>query len=94
MHKTLTSVVALAGLAAAAGVAQAEDAVVAGDTDEPMELSQTQMDRLTAGGDVCYFCANYAVVFQTAVAAAVASGFYAFAEAEAENESDIDQDIN
>ena len=93
MHKTLTSVVALAGLAAA-GAVQAEDAVVAGDTDEPMELSLTQMDRLTAGGDYCVFCTNYAVVFQTAVAAAVASGFYAFAEAEAENESEIEQEIN
>jgi hypothetical protein len=93
MHKTLTSVVALAGLAAA-GAVQAEDAVVAGDTDEPMELSLTQMDRLTAGGDYCVFCANYAIVFQTAVAAAVASGVYAFAEAEAENESEIEQEIN
>jgi hypothetical protein len=93
MHKTLTSIVALAGLAAA-GAVQAEDAVVAGDTDEPMELSLTQMDRLTAGGDYCVFCTNYAVVFQTAVAAAVASGFYAFAEAEAENESEIEQEIN
>jgi hypothetical protein len=93
MHKTLTSIVALAGLAAA-GAVQAEDAVVAGDTDEPMELSLTQMDRLTAGGDYCVFCTNYAVVFQTAVAAAVASGGYAFAEAEAENESEIEQEIN
>ena len=93
MHKTLTSVVALAGLAAA-GAVQAEDAVVAGDTDEPIELSLTQMDRLTAAGDFCYFCSNVAVVWQTAVATAVAYGFYAEAEAEAENESEIEQEIN
>jgi hypothetical protein len=50
MHKTLTSVVALAGLAAAAGAAEAADAVIAGDTDEPMLLTSTQMDAVTAGG--------------------------------------------
>ena len=94
MHKTLTSVVALAGLAAA-GAVQAEDAVVAGDTDEPMELSLTQMDRLTAGGDFCYACANVAVVGQYAVAIAAAYSFFvAAAEAEAENESEIEQEIN
>jgi hypothetical protein len=58
MHKTLTSIVALAGLAAAAGVAQAEpltlieeqaDAVVGGDS-KPMELSSSDMDGITAGG--------------------------------------------
>ena len=49
MHKTLISVVALTGLAAAAGAAQAADAVVAGDIDEPMLLTSTQMDTVTAG---------------------------------------------
>jgi hypothetical protein len=50
MHRTLTSVVALAGLAAA-GTAQAEqaDAVIAGDIDQPMLLTDTQMDAVTAG---------------------------------------------
>jgi hypothetical protein len=94
MHKTLTSVVALAGLAAAAGVAQAEDAVVAGDT---MELSLSQMDEVTAAGDrVCFVCTNVAVVSQYAAAIAGAYSFFGFAEADAdaENESDIDQDIN
>ena len=94
MHKTLTSIVALAGLAAA-GAVQAEDAVVAGDTDEPMELSLSQMDQLTAGGDFCYVCSNVAVVGQYAVAIAAAYGFFvAAAEAEAENESEIEQEIN
>ena len=96
MHKTLTSVVALAGLAAA-GAVQAGDAVVAGDIDEPIELSLDQMDQLTAGGlvDVCAVCANVAVVSQYAVAIAAAYSFYgAEAEAEAENESEIDQEIN
>jgi hypothetical protein len=74
---------------------QAEDAVVAGDTDEPMELSLTQMDQLTAGGDFCYVCTNVAVVSQYAVAIAAAYSFYgAVAEAEAENESEIEQEIN
>jgi hypothetical protein len=58
MHNTLTSVVALAGFAAA-GAAQAEpltlieeqtDAVVAGDIDEPMLLTDAQMDAVTAAG--------------------------------------------
>ena len=49
MNKTLTSVLALAGLAAAAGAAQAADAVVAGDSDQPMLLTSTQMDAVTAG---------------------------------------------
>jgi len=95
MHKTLTSVVALAGLAAA-GAVQAGDAVVAGDIDEPIELSLDQMDQLTAGGlDVCAVCANVAVVTQYAVAVAVADSFFgAEAEAEAENESEIEQEIN
>ena len=92
MHKTLTSVVALAGLAAA-GAVQAEDAVVAGDIDEPIELSLTQMDRLTAGGDFCAFCTNVAVVSQYAAAAAF-GGFFGDTEAEAENESEIEQEIN
>jgi hypothetical protein len=92
MHKILTSVVALAGLAAA-GAVQAEDAVVAGDTDEPMELSLTQMDRLTAGGDFCAVCTNVAVVHQTAYAVAF-GGFFGDTEAEAENESEIEQEIN
>ena len=70
MHKTLTSVVALASLAAAAGVAQAEDAVVAGDT---MELSLSQMDEVTAGDRVCVVCANFAVVTQNAAAIAMRS---------------------
>jgi hypothetical protein len=96
MHKTLTSVVALAGLAAAAGVAQAEDAVVGGDT---MELSLSQMDEVTAAGRVCVVCANVAVVTQNAAALAYAIQYNAAfseneAEAEAENNSDIDQDIN
>jgi hypothetical protein len=60
MHKTLTSVVALAGLAAA-GAVQAEDAVVAGDSVEPIDLSLSQMDEVTAAGDrVCVVCANAA----------------------------------
>lgn len=50
MNKTLTSVLALAGLAAAAGAAQAADAVVAGDGDQPTLLTSTQMDAVTAGG--------------------------------------------
>ena len=91
MHKTLTSVVALAGLAAA-GAVQAEDAVVAGDS-QPMELSSAQMDRLTAGGDFCAFCTNVAVVSQWAAAVAV-GGFFGDTEAEAENESEIEQEIN
>jgi hypothetical protein len=49
MNKTLTSVLALAGLAAAAGAAQAADAVVAGDSDQPPLLTSTQMDAVTAG---------------------------------------------
>jgi len=49
MNKTLTSVLALAGLAAAAGAAQAADAVVAGDSDQPTLLISTQMDAVTAG---------------------------------------------
>jgi hypothetical protein len=49
MNKTLTSVLALAGLAAAAGAAQAADAVVAGDSDQPTLLTSTQMDAVTAG---------------------------------------------
>jgi hypothetical protein len=76
MHKTLTSVVALAGLAAA-GAAQAEDAVIAGDSVEPMELSPSQMDEVTAagGGDrVCVVCAK-AVVNQ---ALAYAINIYGF----------------
>lgn len=48
MHKTLTSVLALAGLAVA-GAAQAEDAVIAGDADEPILLTSTQLDSVTAG---------------------------------------------
>jgi hypothetical protein len=51
MNKTLTSVLALAGLAAAAGAAQAADAVVAGDSDQPTSLTSTQMDAVTAGQD-------------------------------------------
>jgi hypothetical protein len=96
MHKTLTSVVALAGLAAAAGAVQAGDAVVAGDIDQPIELSQSDMDRLTAGGDFCYFCSNYAVVLQYAIAAASAYSVFgnAEAEAEAENEAEVEQEIN
>jgi hypothetical protein len=92
MHKTLTSVVALAGLAAAAGAAQAGDAVVAGDINEPMELSLDQMDGVTAGR-FCYSCSNFAYVFQYAVAAASAYSFYgdAYASAEAENSSQINQ---
>jgi hypothetical protein len=97
MHKTLTSLVALAGLAAA-GAVQAEDAVIAGDSVEPMELSPSQMDEVTAagGGDrVCVVCANIAVVNQAALAYAINDSFYGGnAEAEAENEADIDQEIN
>jgi opacity protein-like surface antigen len=99
MNKTLTSVVALAGLAAAAGAVQAGDAVVAGDIDEPMELSLDQMDRLTAGQYVfeyCYDCTNVieqnASVWQSAVAAAVGGGSYSVTEAEAENEAEIEQE--
>jgi hypothetical protein len=51
MNKTLTSVLALAGLAAAAGAAQAADAVVAGDSDQPTLLTSTQMDAVTAGSN-------------------------------------------
>lgn len=96
MHKTLASVVALAGLAAA-GAVQAEDAVVAGDTDQPMELSLEQMDRLTAAGfDSCNFCSNsnVAVVWQGAYAWSSASSVFgnAYSEAEAENESEIEQE--
>jgi hypothetical protein len=94
MNKTLTSVVALAGLAAAAGAAQAGDAVVAGDINEPMELSTDQMDRLTAGGDFCYFCYNVANVWQSATAVAIGGGDFSKTEAEAENESEIEQEIN
>jgi hypothetical protein len=99
MHKTLTSVVALAGLAAASGVAQAEDAVVAGDT---MELSLSQMDEVTAGR-TCIICVNFASVNQAANAYAVAYAFYQFAygggneveaNASAENESEIEQSNN
>jgi hypothetical protein len=95
MHKTLTSVVALAGLAAA-GAVQAEDAVIAGDSVEPIELSLSQMDEVTAGR-VCVVCANVAVVNQAAWAyAAALGGFFGDTEAEAnaENEAEIDQDIN
>jgi hypothetical protein len=99
MNKTLTSVVALAGLAAASAVAQAEDAVVAGDT---MELSLSQMDEVTAGR-TCIVCVNFANVSQTANANAVAYAFsqYAFygdneieANANAENEVEIEQSNN
>jgi hypothetical protein len=95
MHKTLASVVALAGLAAA-GAVQAEDAVVAGDTDEPMELSLSQMDRLTAGGDSCAFCyqSNFSVVYQSAAALSSAYSVFgsAYSEAEAENEAEVEQE--
>jgi hypothetical protein len=87
MHKTLTSVVALAGLAAAAGAAQAGDAVVAGDINEPMELSLDQMDGVTAGR-FCYACDNFAYVVQYALAAASA---YSVFGSEAENSSQINQ---
>jgi hypothetical protein len=96
MHKTLTSVVALAGLAAA-GAVQAEDAVVAGDSVEPIELSLSQMDEVTAaGGRICVVCVNAAVVTQNALSAAYAYSVFgnAEAESEAENEADIDQEIN
>jgi hypothetical protein len=73
MDKTLTSVVALAGLAAA-GAVQAEpltlveeqaDAVVAGDIDEPMLLTSTQMDSVTAGGngDISAYATGDVLVF-------------------------------
>jgi hypothetical protein len=94
MHKTLTSVVVLAGLAAAVGAAQAGDAVVAGDINEPMQLSTDQMDRLTAGGDLCVVCFNVANVWQSATAVAVGGGYSSETEAEAENESEIEQEIN
>jgi hypothetical protein len=99
MHKTLTSVVALAGLAAAAGVAQAEDAVVAGDT---MELSLSQMDEVTAGR-TCTICLNFASVNQAANAYALAYAFSQYSvygdnevevEASAENEAEIEQSNN
>jgi hypothetical protein len=105
MHKTLTSVVALAGLAAAAGVAQAEpftlieeqaDAVVAGDI-EPIELSATQMDQVTAGRRFCGVCLNVAVLNQYAIAYAAAfGGFFGDTEAEASasNEAEIEQSNN
>jgi hypothetical protein len=94
MHKILSSVVALAGLAVA-GAVQAEDAVVAGDTYEPIELSLSQMDEVTAAGStrVCVGCANVAVVSQWASAVAL-GGFFGDTEAEAENESEIEQEIN
>jgi opacity protein-like surface antigen len=69
MHKTLTSVVALAGLAAAAGAAEAADAVIAGDTDEPMLLTSTQMDAVTAGGSsfTSTFVSGYGTVYTSDV---------------------------
>jgi hypothetical protein len=90
MHKTLTSIVALAGLAAAAGVAQAEpltlieeqaDAVVAGDS-QPMELSSSDMDGITAGL-VCFVCSNSATVTQTGTANASAVSIFGSAGAAA-----------
>ena len=102
MHKTLTSIVALAGLAAAAGVAQAEpltlieeqaDAVVAGDS-QPMELSLSDMDGLTAGQ--CYTCFNTATVTQTGYADADAFSFYGSASASASvsQSASVTQSIN
>ena len=106
MHKTLTSIVALAGLAAAAGVAQAEpltlieeqaDAVVAGDS-QPMELSLSDMDALTAGQVVCVACYNTAVITQlgTATATATSYGFYGSASASASvsQSASVTQSIN
>jgi hypothetical protein len=95
--------VALAGLAAAAGVAQAEpltlieeqaDAVVAGDS-QPMELSLSDMDALTAG-QYCYSCANFASVTQTGYANAFAYSVYgtATASASVSQSASITQSIN
>jgi hypothetical protein len=103
MHKTLTSVVALAGLAAAAGVAQAEpltlieeqaDAVVAGDS-EPMELSMSEMDGITAGQD-CVFCYNAASISQYGTATATATSVYgsAYASASVSQSASVTQSIN
>jgi hypothetical protein len=96
MNKILTSVVALAGLAAA-GAVQAEDAVIAGDSVEPIELSLSQMDEVTAGRvRVCVICLNVAVVNQAALASAEAFGGFGDTEAEASasNEAEIEQEIN
>ena len=103
MHKTLTSIVALAGLAAAAGVAQAEpltlieeqaDAVVAGDS-QPMELSSSDMDGITAG-QYCIFCSNSATVTQSGYADADAYSVYgtATASASVSQSASITQSIN
>jgi hypothetical protein len=65
MNKTLTSVLALAGLAAAAGAAQAADAVVAGDSDQPTLLISTQMDAVTAGqGELEVFAVQFTKLVQ------------------------------
>jgi hypothetical protein len=88
MHKTLTSALALAGLAAAAGVAQAADVVVAGDTDEPMLLTSTQMDTVTASGkasasvyasgDVDVFFSGELFVFPYSASAAIRADIFPY----------------
>jgi hypothetical protein len=96
-------VVALAGLAAAAGVAQAEpltlieeqaDAVVAGDS-QPMELSSSDMDGITAG-QYCFICYNTATVTQYGSANANAYSGYGTASASASvsQSASVTQSIN
>ena len=78
---------ALCGLLAAPALA--DDPAPGG---EPMRLSLTQMDRLTAAGDVCVVCTNINATVQTAVAVALSG--VGNAEAEAENENETEQEIN
>jgi len=79
---------ALCALFAAPGLA-GEPAKV---TTEPVKLSLTQMDGVTAG-DFCAFCANFNATSQWATAVAV-GGFFGDTEAEAENENETEQEIN
>ena len=76
---------------------------VAGDpgtvtpVNEPLRLSATQMDGVTAG-DFCAFCANVNSTWQSnvGVAAAFGGGFFSDTEAEVEqeNENETEQSIN
>jgi hypothetical protein len=65
-------------------------------TTEPMRLTDTQMDGVTAAG--CFICTNVNITNQTAVAAAVGgssflSKFSSNASANALNVNDTEQEI-
>ena len=60
---------------------------------EPIKLTSTQMDWVTAGA-FCFDCTNVNRTKQTAVAVAIGGGFLFGATAVAANSNETDQEIN